>query len=77
MRRHKTASRRDASPFVRFRVAPFLCARMTRADFFRHLPLPICGAGALTWLAGRVTIPRAAVLLPGGCVVAVAGKRAA
>jgi len=76
MRRHKTASRRDALPWARLRIAQFLCARVTSVDFFRYLPLPICGAGALPWLAGQIAIPPGVVLLPGGRVAAVAGKRA-
>ncbi|MDE1144662.1 cation:proton antiporter [Paraburkholderia tropica] len=48
---------------------------MSNVELFHYLLLLICGAGALTWLAERLTIPPAVVLLFGGCVVAVAGKR--
>ncbi|WP_322080454.1 cation:proton antiporter [Burkholderia cenocepacia] len=48
---------------------------MTNVELFHYLLLLICGAGALTWLAERISIPPAVVLLLGGCVVAVAGKR--
>lgn len=48
---------------------------MSNVELFHYLLLLICGAGALTWLAGRASIPPAVVLLLGGCVVAVAGKR--
>jgi NhaP-type Na+/H+ or K+/H+ antiporter len=48
---------------------------MSNVELFHYLLLLICGAGALTWLAERVSIPPAVVLLVGGCVVAVAGKR--
>ncbi|RQV04290.1 sodium:proton antiporter [Burkholderia cenocepacia] len=48
---------------------------MTNVELFHYLLLLICGAGALTWLAERVSIPPAVVLLLGGCVVAVVGKR--
>ncbi|MDR3100511.1 MAG: sodium:proton antiporter, partial [Paraburkholderia sp.] len=44
-------------------------------EFFHCLLLSICGARALTWLAGRIAIPRAVVLLLGGCAIAIAGKR--
>ncbi|OAJ61693.1 sodium:proton exchanger [Paraburkholderia ginsengiterrae] len=49
---------------------------MNNVELFHYLLLLICGAGALTWLAERVAIPPAVVLLLGGCVIAVAGKRA-
>ncbi|WP_233622318.1 cation:proton antiporter domain-containing protein, partial [Burkholderia multivorans] len=48
---------------------------MSNVELFHYLLLLICGAGALTWLAERLSIPPAVVLLLGGCVVAVAGKR--
>ncbi|KVC22395.1 sodium:proton exchanger [Burkholderia pseudomultivorans] len=48
---------------------------MSNVELFHYLLLLICGAGALTWLAERVSIPPAVVLLLGGCVVAVAGRR--
>lgn len=48
---------------------------MTNVEFFHYLLLLICGAGALTWLADRIAIPPAVVLLFGGCVIAIAGKR--
>ena len=48
---------------------------MNNVELFHYLLLLICGAGALTWLAERVSIPPAVVLLLGGCVIAVAGKR--
>ncbi|MCX4146339.1 cation:proton antiporter [Paraburkholderia madseniana] len=48
---------------------------MSNVELFHYLLLLICGAGALTWLAERVAIPPAFVLLLGGCVIAVAGKR--
>lgn len=48
---------------------------MSNVELFHYLLLLICGAGALTWLAERVAIPPAVVLLLGGCVIAVAGKR--
>ncbi|SMG60492.1 cation:proton antiporter [Paraburkholderia susongensis] len=48
---------------------------MNNVELFHYLLLLICGAGALTWLAERVAIPPAVVLLLGGCVIAVAGKR--
>ncbi|QBR02013.1 Na+/H+ antiporter [Paraburkholderia pallida] len=48
---------------------------MSNVELFHYLLLLICGAGALTWLAERIAIPPAVVLLLGGCVIAVAGKR--
>ncbi|MGF6538960.1 cation:proton antiporter [Paraburkholderia youngii] len=48
---------------------------MNNVEFFHYLLLLICGAGALTWLAERIAIPPAVVLLLGGCVIAVAGRR--
>ncbi|MFP4893474.1 cation:proton antiporter [Paraburkholderia sp. EG304] len=48
---------------------------MNNVELFQYLLLLICGAGALTWLAARAAIPPAVVLLTGGCVIAVAGKR--
>lgn len=49
---------------------------MSNVELFHYLLLLICGAGALTWLAERIAIPPAVVLPFGGCVIAVAGKRA-
>ncbi|MCC8392224.1 sodium:proton antiporter [Paraburkholderia sp. MMS20-SJTR3] len=48
---------------------------MTNVEFFHYLLLLICGASALTWLAERIAIPPAVVLLFGGCVIALAGRR--
>ncbi|MCA3860646.1 MAG: cation:proton antiporter, partial [Burkholderia sp.] len=48
---------------------------MTNVELFHYLLLLICGAGALTWLAERISIPPAVVLLLGGCAIAIAGKR--
>jgi len=48
---------------------------MNNVELFQYLLLLISGAGVLTWLAGRLAIPPAVVLLTGGCAIAVAGKR--
>ena len=48
---------------------------MNNVEIFHYLLLLICGAGALTWLAERIAIPPAVVLLLGGCVIAATGKR--
>ncbi|MDR3095931.1 MAG: sodium:proton exchanger, partial [Paraburkholderia sp.] len=48
---------------------------MSNVELFHYLLLLICGAGALTWLAGRMAIAPAVVLLLGGCAIAVVGKR--
>lgn len=48
---------------------------MTNVELFHYLLLLICGAGVLTWFAQRIAIPPAVVLLLGGCVIAVVGKR--
>lgn len=55
-------------------LAPSGNLRMTNVELFHYLLLLIAGASALTWLADRISIPPAVVLLLGGCVIAVAGK---
>ena len=46
---------------------------MNNVDFFHSLLLLVGGAGALTWLAARLSIPPAVVLLCGGSVIALVG----
>jgi CPA1 family monovalent cation:H+ antiporter len=48
---------------------------MNNVEIFHYLLFLICGAGALTWLAGRIATPPAVALLLGGCVIAAIGKR--
>ncbi|MCG5078160.1 Na+/H+ antiporter [Paraburkholderia tagetis] len=48
---------------------------MNNVELFHYLLLLICGAGALTWLAERIAIAPAVVLLLGGCAIAIVGKR--
>jgi CPA1 family monovalent cation:H+ antiporter len=48
---------------------------VNNVEVFHYLLLLICGAGALTWVAKHIAIPPAVVLLLGGCVIAVAGRR--
>ena len=40
---------------------------MNNVEIFHYLLLLICGAGALSWIAERIAIPPAVVLLFGGC----------
>lgn len=46
---------------------------MTNVEFFHSLLLLVGGAGLLTWIAARLTIPPAVVLLLGGSAIALVG----
>ncbi|ABE36108.1 Na+/H+ antiporter [Paraburkholderia xenovorans LB400] len=46
---------------------------MNNVELFHYLLLLVCGAGLLTWLAERLTIPPAVMLLVGGSAVALSG----
>jgi len=46
---------------------------MNNVEFFHSLLLLVGGAGALTWIAERLAVPPALVLLPGGSAIALAG----
>jgi len=48
---------------------------MNNVEFFHSLLWLVGGAGALTWLAARVSIPPAVVLLLGGSAIALVGGR--
>ncbi|PLZ00856.1 Na+/H+ antiporter [Burkholderia sp. WAC0059] len=49
---------------------------MTHVEFFHYLLLLIAGAAALTWLAERLSLAPAIVLLLGGSAVALTGRPA-
>ncbi|MEX3934001.1 Na+/H+ antiporter [Paraburkholderia phymatum] len=47
---------------------------MNNVEFFHYLLLLVCGAGVLTWVAERMAIPPAVILLFGGAAVARMGR---
>lgn len=47
---------------------------MNNVELFHYILLLVCGAGVLTWVAERIAIPPAVILLFGGAAVALTGR---
>ncbi|SAK91551.1 Na+/H+ antiporter [Caballeronia ptereochthonis] len=47
---------------------------MNNVELFHYILLLVCGAGVLTWIAERMAVPPAVVLLFGGVAIALMGR---